>query len=67
METTGASDCSLDSLGLCDRLPVRCSWGGFNFSGDTLAVVLGYETTLPVTLEEMLHHAASVRRGVNGH
>lgn len=32
--------------------------------GDTLAVVLGYETTLPVTLEEMLHHAASVRRGV---
>lgn len=32
--------------------------------GDTLAVVLGYETTLPVTLEEMLHHASSVRRGV---
>ncbi len=31
--------------------------------GDTLAVVLGYETT-PVTLEEMLHHASSVRRGV---
>lgn len=32
--------------------------------GDTLAVVLGYETTLPVTMEEMLHHAKAVRRGV---
>lgn len=32
--------------------------------GDTLAIVLGYETTLPVTLEEMLHHAKAVRLGV---
>ncbi len=32
--------------------------------GDTLAVMLGYETTLPVTLEEIIHHASSVRRGV---
>ena len=33
--------------------------------GDTLSmVVLGHETTLPVTLEEMLHHTRAVRRGV---
>ncbi len=32
--------------------------------GDTLGmVVLGYETTLPVTMEEMLHHVKAVVRG----
>lgn len=33
--------------------------------GDSLGMtVLGYETTLPVTMEEMLHHTAAVVRGV---
>lgn len=33
--------------------------------GDSVGmVVLGYETTLPVTMEEILHHTSAVRRGV---
>ncbi|MBN2401272.1 MAG: 3-methyl-2-oxobutanoate hydroxymethyltransferase [Spirochaetes bacterium] len=33
--------------------------------GDSLGnVILGYDTTAPVTMEEMLHHCKAVRRGV---
>ncbi|RME20027.1 MAG: 3-methyl-2-oxobutanoate hydroxymethyltransferase, partial [Deltaproteobacteria bacterium] len=33
--------------------------------GDSVAnVVLGYKDTLPVTMEQMLHHTAAVRRGL---
>ena len=32
--------------------------------GDSMGMVLlGHETTLPVTMEAMLHHTAAVRRG----
>jgi len=35
--------------------------------GDSVAmVVLGYESTLPLTMEESLHHTKAVRRGVQG-
>ena len=39
----------------------------FCWWGDSLGpTVLGYRNTLPVTMEQMLHHAAAVRRGAPG-
>ena len=32
--------------------------------GDSMAGVLGYQNTLPISLEEMLYHAKAVRRGI---
>lgn len=35
------------------------------FVGDTLGIfVLGYDTTIPVTMEDMIHHCRAVSRGV---
>ena len=36
--------------------------------GDSLGMVmLGYENTLPVTMEDMIHHTAAVVRGTKNH
>jgi 3-methyl-2-oxobutanoate hydroxymethyltransferase len=32
--------------------------------GDTVMLMLGYENTVPVTLDEMIHHTRAVRKGV---
>ncbi len=46
------------------RLLASCGVVDILLVGDSLGMVmLGYESTVPVTMEEMLHHAKAVRRG----
>jgi 3-methyl-2-oxobutanoate hydroxymethyltransferase len=46
------------------REPITCLTA-YDYATARLAqVVLGYENTLPVTMEEMLHHTRAVRRAV---
>jgi 3-methyl-2-oxobutanoate hydroxymethyltransferase len=53
-----AYDCYM--AGLMDEAGVHVA-----LVGDSLGMtVLGYETTLPVTMDEMIHHTAAVARGV---
>ncbi len=48
------------SAGLLDAAGIHIA-----LVGDSLAMtVLGYESTLPVTIDQMLHHTAAVSRGV---
>ncbi|KAJ8598588.1 hypothetical protein CTAYLR_001723 [Chrysophaeum taylorii] len=45
---------------------VECAGVDVALCGDSLGMVeLGYATTQPVTLEEMLHHCRAVRRGLS--
>ena len=52
-----------------DYPTARCStkpaWTLFSWAIRSAWLVLGYESTLPVTLDEMVHHTRAVRRGTH--
>jgi 3-methyl-2-oxobutanoate hydroxymethyltransferase len=56
-------------VAVCNPTARLCEAAGVDaiLVGDSLGmVVLGYPSTVPVTLEEMLHHTKAARRGAPG-
>src|SRR5688500_13721229 len=65
MKARGEQIAALTAYDLILARTLRSPRGDVVLVGDSLGqVVLGLESTLPVTLDDMIHHASAVRRGV---